>query len=363
MNEKNILISATAHLGDFIWATSAIALLKKTHPDVKITVLAPHSARQLIEGNSVIDAVLYCPYWLNNNKSRFVKLLWGLKTSISVRFKRFDAIFILDSSRASVLIARLAGIKKIIGGDLFWAGFDKPDPIAKRYTIQIKMPKDQDRQHVSLRYQTLIKSYFGIYNNALPIIPDSSKHKENAEKLLGAAKSGARVILSVTALRDSTHIWDLANFKKVIDLIEARLPAISFFLIGVAECFEESQKLVFKDNIFNLCGKTSILELREIFKMSDLLISMDTGVIHIAATTKLDIISLHGATSPLNTGPLTPHSTVFYRETDCALCKYRTLFEGFSCPTYPLPKCLAAISPQEVAAKAILKLQKNKSYE
>jgi ADP-heptose:LPS heptosyltransferase len=354
---KRILISMTAHMGDFIWATSAFAVLKKTEPNIKITVMVPKTIKELIINNPVIDSALYCPYSDNNTKSRIKKLLWAMAAAPKVFFKRFDAAFIFDSSRAAILTVKLARIPRIIGADLFFSGYDKPDPAAKYYTDKIPVTKDQDFSHLSTRYQTIIKSFFGIYNNAMPVIPDSSKYSNKAANLI-KDKEDLRVAVCVRGNRTSTNIWNINNFQKTIELLNDRFKSIVFYLIGTSDAYEYSGQIANKNNIYNICGQTGLLELKEFLKLCDLLISSDTGVIHMAALSNINIISLHGYTSQAVTGPMSHNAVTFHREPECFPCAYRAEIEKITCPTHPNPKCFVLIKPQEVADAAAEILEK-----
>jgi len=371
---KNILISVTAHMGDFIWTTSAFACLKKTYPQIKITVMAPKRIKDLIIDNPVIDAVIYCSYSDGDSKSRIKKFLWAFMIAPKLFLKKFDAIFIFDSSRAAIIAAKLARIPKIVGADLFFAGFNIADPAAKYYTDAIEVAKEQDYIHASLRYQTIIKSFFNIYNNTMPVIPDSSKYAHKAIELIKIAKRQARgirkalddnralkVAVCVRGNKPSLNRWNIENFKKVIEILDNKFKDISFYLIGAADAFEYSQTIADKSNIYNACGKTSILELKEFLKKMDLLISSDTGVIHMAALAGIDIVSLHGYTSPAVTQAMSHKVIAFHYAPECFPCAYRSEIEKIPCSTYPNPKCLQLIKPQEVADAAIKILERIKN--
>ncbi|AKL97701.1 glycosyltransferase family 9 protein [Endomicrobium proavitum] len=348
---KKILISMTAHMGDFIWATSAFAILKKTYPEIEITVLAPESIKELIEKNPVIDKVIYSPFSNNDAKSRVKKLFWAATVIPKIFIKNFDSILIFDSSKISVLIAKFARIKHIVGGDLFFAGFDILDPLSKFYTRIIALPKDQDAIHASARFQIIVKNYFEIYNNAMPVLPNSSHCAKNAQELL-QNKNNINVALCIKGSKNTSHVWDIGNFEKIINYLTDKYNNIDFYIVGAKNDYGYAQQIKLK-NVRNICGKTTLLNLREFFKLTDLLISLDTGVIHLAATTDINIISLHGATSPATTGPMSSKAVTLWTKTDCALCSLKKIFSDYKCPTYPQPKCLELIKPETVTQEAI----------
>ncbi|MDR1696409.1 MAG: glycosyltransferase family 9 protein [Endomicrobium sp.] len=353
LNEKkNILVSMTAHMGDFIWATSAFALLKKTYPRIKITVLAGTSVKELIENNPVIDEVIYAPYDTADFKSKLRKVFWALKNIPKIFLKRFDAAFILDYSRASVLISKLAFIPEITGGDLFPVGRGEPAGIAKYFTRKVSLPKDQDNTHMSVDYQTVIKTYFNIQNNAMPVLPPefSTKNDKSDRVKIVICPRGA-------INKANTHIWDLENFSEIIDSISQEVENIDFYLTGTKAHFNDIEKILSKTkyaNARNIAGKTSLSELTSLLGGSRLLISADTGTIHLAAYAKTDTIVLRSYnTPPIKSMPMSHKAYVFCKDIDCKNCAYGTLVKNKPCPFMPNPKCMAKITPHEVAQKAV----------
>jgi ADP-heptose:LPS heptosyltransferase len=357
----------TAHIGDFVWSTSAFAILKKTYPEVEITVIATKDVKEIAVGNTVIDDVIFCPYFYPGFKTKIRKLLWMFVSFPKIIFKRFDVCIILDVSRIATLLAKIARIPKIVGADIFYAGYNKSYSLSKFYTDKIKLPKNQDTIHTCIRFQTIIKSFFNIYNNALPVIPDILCDCDNTTKLKNLVKNqhGLSVALCIRGSKSSDSFWNKKNFKDIIDKVDRQFQSVCFYIIGTSQDFGYVQSIADKSNIKNLCGKTSLLELREVLKMMDLLISIDTGVIHVAATTKTHIISLHSSTSWKQTGPLTHRSSKFHKELDCWPCIFKRTFEDFKCTSFPEPKCMQSITVDEVyreIAKILKKVEPHKLH-
>lgn len=76
----------------------------------------------------------------------------------------------------------------------------------------------------------------------------------------------------------------------------------------------------------------------------DLLISVDTGVAHLAAVSNIPIISFYGATLPEQTGPITPKANMLYNKLDCLPCNSRIEINKKICIE---PKCIY-IKPDRV---------------
>jgi ADP-heptose:LPS heptosyltransferase len=102
----------------------------------------------------------------------------------------------------------------------------------------------------------------------------------------------------------------------------------------------------------NLAGKTSLWEMIEWIRLSRLLITNDTGPMHIAAALRKPVVALFGPTNPRNTGPYGQLDRVLQRtDLPCVPCmKSRCQFRE------PLA-CLTGLSPETVFESARLELQ------
>ncbi|MCL2144995.1 MAG: glycosyltransferase family 9 protein [Endomicrobia bacterium] len=302
-----ILTTNVLHIGDFILTTSALAILKKTYPDSEITVIAPKSVQKLVENNPVIDNVHYCPYPEYNFKSQIKRLFWIIFNWPALFFKRYDYCVILDSSRLSIITAKLLFVK-IYGIDKNFSGLNISPEIQKYYGIL----------HNINRSQMIIKSAFGIYNNALPVSPDYLPYVKKTERLIKDKKK-TNIALCLRGAGDKRGAgseygihsqWALDNFIKTINIISENRDDIDFYIVGVKNDYEYAEKAVLaaaKKNVANLCGKTSVLELIAFISSVSLLISVDTGTTHCAALTKTHIIVLRPDADYI--APVTPRLT------------------------------------------------------
>jgi heptosyltransferase-2 len=93
----------------------------------------------------------------------------------------------------------------------------------------------------SIRYKTIIKSFFNIYNNSLPVLPDSTKYYQEVKKLI-KNKSKLYMAVCVKGSKNLPHIRNIENFRKVILLIGKYFSYDnSFDLVGSKENFDYSQ--------------------------------------------------------------------------------------------------------------------------
>jgi heptosyltransferase-1/heptosyltransferase-2 len=111
-------------------------------------------------------------------------------------------------------------------------------------------------------------------------------------------------------------VWPLENFVKLEASARKNDPRIRFVLTG-----SENEKPLGKifqrqsNSIVNLIGKTSVLDLAALMSYISIYITSDTGALHVASATDVDLIALFGPTRTERTGPYPcrPNHTVIRR--------------------------------------------------
>ena len=91
------------------------------------------------------------------------------------------------------------------------------------------------------------------------------------------------------------------------------------------------------DGVFNLVGKTSLLELIDLIAAAAVVVSCDTGPMHLAVALGKPLVALFGPSDERRTGPY--RGTVIRAKLDCAPCSRKTC---------AVPTCMEAIRPEDV---------------
>ena len=358
INKKNnILIFANAAMGDFIWVTSVFRLIKDYDKNINITLITSKYYIDFIDNNIIKTVVTTNPKY-HKKKNKIIRITYKIYWLITNYYKLIDndTVLFLDISKFMAFSAqKILKIKNIIGPSILWLGYNTKNPDVKYYTKQIPLPKDQDKKHIMIRYQTLVRNIFPTYNLSLPILPDTSSHSEKIKRLIGKAKKYKIALCTMGSV--SWRYWDVKYFEELIIKINNDFDS-TFFIMGSSKAELQNAEILKNSlkntDIINLCGKTSISDLKEILRNMDLLVSVDTGIIHLAAVYKIPTISLHGSTLPEQSMPVNKNAVILCSYRECSPCNYKCWETNEGCRE---PKCMYDITPDMVfyEVKKILK--------
>jgi len=105
-----------------------------------------------------------------------------------------------------------------------------------------------------------------------------------------------------------------------------------------------------RGRLFNLAGKTSLAGVVKVLQASDLVISVDSGIMHLAAWADVPLIALFGPETPNLFGPRSSRAKVFWSELPCSPCLTNLNAKTSDCR---LPVCIRSIEVEEVAREAL----------
>ncbi|NCC01726.1 MAG: hypothetical protein EOM34_13830 [Clostridia bacterium] len=136
-------------------------------------------------------------------------------------------------------------------------------------------------------------------------------------KLLGIEKAEKRSKKILFCVRGTWYgkNWNPDYFVEVIDSTAKKYNA-DCYIMGTTGDYDYSQSIIdkCKVKVENICGRTKPSDLVPLFMLSDLLVSVDTGTAHMAATTDIPIISIYLATNPVQWRPLSDRAVLLCQE-------------------------------------------------
>lgn len=309
-----ILINQLKNVGDVLLATSAIALVRKKHPDAWISLLTVPRVAPFFQNHPLIDEVISLKY---ESKKNSLGIMWEMIRNI--REKKFDLNISLDNRLRPLLLALLAGIPQRITGD----GLDKPN--SRRVWFRCLFTSlypitNQFYEHQTETFMKVVRPFLNLPDTAkeLPSLPATSEEvRKKVKGLLGIeedAPHNKKVLLCVRGTHPEKN-WAPEFFAKVIDQTRD-LYNSDCYIIGAPGDYDYGQGVVEKcvGYVNNICGKTNAEDLKALCECADLLVSVDTGTGHICATTETPIISIFLCTNPVQWHPLSTKATILCEE-------------------------------------------------
>jgi heptosyltransferase-2 len=319
-----ILIRAPNHLGDFVLALPALAAA----PDTAILVarrLAPLAALAL-PGRTVIPL-----------EAGLTGYLAGVAR---LRHARFAGAILLTPSFSSALLTRLAGISACRGSATDGRSGLLSDPVPAGVF---------DGVHRAAEYWHLVT---GSFPESLPL-PSISIPAEPrlAWRATAAAREG--LVAVFPGSNASARRWDSAQFAELVQrLVDAGHPVA---VLGGKRERDLTASVAGRSGI-DLGGKTDLVALAACLSECRLLITNDSGPMHLAAALGTPTISLWGAGDPVRTAPIGAQQVILrHAELPCVPCVRN------QCPRRGrgtlLPEahreCLALIGGDEVWRRAV----------
>ena len=283
---NKILLIKLSSLGDVIFNIPLASVLKKN--GYKVHWLVSEKGQLVVKNNPFVDKVIIAPIekWKKSN------ILNNIKEFISIirylRDEKYDIALDTQMRLKSLLFTKFCGAKRrIISKN------------AKEFSIfgaNEIIPKEifEEGCHVVKNYLKYAE-YLGIdtseFQTDLPKFEPTVSEKV-VKYLSNLDKNKPIVVLAPTTTWDGKH-WDKDNWKELVSKISNKYNLV---FTGV-EKDRDYVEYIRQDFGISLVGKTNLLELIELFRMADLVISLDSGSTHLAwATSKPKILSIHCCT-------------------------------------------------------------------
>jgi len=327
---KQALIIGPSWVGDMIMAQSLFITLKQQKPDLAIDVLAPAWTSPLLERMPEVREALSLDIGHG-------QLLWKERKRIGRELSKtkYDVCYVLPNSLKSALIPFFAKIPKRIG----WL----KEP---RYILLNDLRK-LDKQAYPLmvqRFNALAWQKGEVLSSEQPR-PLLKVNPESAAKAMQTyqlnKENGSVLVLCPGAEFGPAKRWPDKHYSAVA--IEHLSKGGQVWLFGSAKDREVCQLIddVTNGRCNNLAGKTSLAEAIDLMSLADMVVSNDSGLMHMAAAVGCKLVVVYGSSSPLFTPPLSNSVKIVSQGLDCSPCFKR------ECPLGHLD-CLNNLSPEKV---------------
>jgi heptosyltransferase-2 len=325
MDEK-ILVRGVNWIGDAVMTLPALKALKNAFPESKLSLLVKPSVAPVFEKNPFVDEVILY-------EKRFEGVLGKLKLAYRLRKAGFSKAVLFQNAFDAALIAYLAGIPERIGYERDGRGI--------LLTKRIPFSNDDRKLHHTDYYLNLLRAAGIRAERSLPWVSLSPDERAAARDILDRM---GRPVLGINpgAAYGSAKRWFPERFAEVARwFIRDTKGSVVIFGGGKElDITQEIEKLVLagpggregseqrsfdtRDHVTNTAGRTSLRELITLISECDVLLSNDSGPMHVAYAVGTPLVALFGSTDPGLTGPLGRGNVVLKSVLPCSPCFERT---------------------------------------
>lgn len=271
------LIIRFSSIGDIVLTTPVIRCLKKQVPDAEVHFLTKSSFLPVVEHNPYID------------KIHLLAHSWELMIE-ELKTENYDYIIDLHHNTKTL---RVKSALKVKSYSFYKLNIEKYIYTSVKLNILPKV-------HIVDRYLKTVES-FGVKNDGEGLDYFIAKEEETKREDIPASHSAGYVACVIGAAL-GTKQWPVHKWKEFCRQLNH--PVI---LLGGPEDVAAGNEIAALDDIkvYNACGKFRLNESADLVKKAKLVVTNDTGLMHIAAAYKKPIISLWGNTVP--SFGMTPH--------------------------------------------------------
>ncbi len=325
---RHILFIKPSSLGDIVHAMPACAAIHRAYPKARLTWLVKRKWAGLVERIDGVDRV-----WPVEST------LKGWLSQVSpLRAERFDLVVDLQGLFRSAAIGWLGGSSLLVG----FANGREGSP----WFYSRRVPVPQLEMHAVDRYLLVAKAVGAVESGAPEFrfhIPQTDY--EEVDGLLnrsGITPETRWVAMNVSA-RWPTKRWPAASFAEVADRLQQDGSGAAVMIGAPDERADVAAVIgMMKTPAIDLAGATTVGLLPALLSRASLLITNDSGPMHIAAAVGTPVVALFGPTSAARTGPYGLGHRVLTTELSCRPCLSRT------CQNPVQLECLTRISPEQV---------------
>lgn len=353
---RRILVIRLDLIGDLVLSMVVVRVLKRTYPEAEIDLISVPASAKVIEGDPDVTQLLgYDPNIWRRPKALLQKKNWReLQALLKTLHSRDYDLAISVFGKWACVLAALSGAQRRLGfGREGFPGL-MTDSVAGKHW----MPGEKKHE---VDYCLELAQAAGATiepEDRYPRLSVPERATREIEQLLATAgtQPGRPLIAChVSANNGQSKRWPVPYWATLLDRL-IREENAHVVLTGASNDLPLIEKITRRmhEQPLNLAGKTSLTQLAALLKRADLLISGDSGPMHMAGAVETPLIAIHGPTDPALSGPVSHHATILRSDIWCSPCYAAK--ETADCRFFTT-QCMKDILPAQVFAVAHEKLR------
>jgi heptosyltransferase-2 len=314
-----ILVVAPSWVGDAVLSQPLLTRLKQQDPQSRIDILAPGWALPIFRRMREVGETLESPFAHGE-----LALAERWRVGRGLRANRYDRAYVLPNSFKSALIPMCAGIPERIG---FIGEFRHLLLTDARRLDQRALPLMVER------FAWLADSADAPLTRPVsrPQLRVTEAERDQVRRHLGLTSTGRVACFCPGAEYGPSKRWPAQYFGELAQQLDAEGYAV--WLVGSAKERAIGEAIRQKcAAAVNLCGHSTLDEAVVVLSCADVVVSNDSGLMHVAAALDRPSIALYGSSSPLFTPPLSGRAYVVRHQVPCSPCFRRVCpLKHFDC--------------------------------
>ena len=318
-----ILIRSSNWLGDAVMSVPAVRAIKDGRPDVHVTIATPEKIAPMWRLIPEVDAIIPLP------EGSLLPVVRLLRQQMP-----FDVAILFPNSLRVALESWLSGIPRRVGYRGHWRSW-----LVNQIVREPRKPGPPE--HHSLRFLRIARECGAETSNIEVPNPKQTANIKH-ETLIG---------LCPGAEYGPAKRWLPERFAEAAAKISAQSSA-QWILFGTKKdaAIGEQIAAAIGDHCVNRIGQTTLDQLIDGLRQCSLLLTNDTGTMHLATLLGVPVVAVFGSTEPRLTGPLGNGHTILRHHVECSPCFLRECPIDF--------RCMKAVSADEVAGAVLSILAK-----
>lgn len=321
LKPRNIIVRMPNWIGDLVMATPILSDLRKAFPHARLTAMCRSPICQLLTEDPEIDE-LFC----FSKAGSFGRREERRNIIEKLRKGQYDLGILLTHSFSSAWWFWLGKVQNRLGYECNGRNF--------LLTHHAPFPAQIQNQHLVVTYKQLLEPLGISVSDTPPHLYLNPKEIDNAKVLLRQNKIPEGVLIvgiNPGATYGSAKCWLPERFRQVAERL-LKDPGIYVVFFG-----DQATAPVVKEiceglpsRVLNLAGMTTLRELAALITQCDVLLTNDSGPMHVADALGTPIVALFGSTSEIMTGPYRL-GTLIHKHVECSPCYQRTCPIDFRC--------------------------------
>jgi heptosyltransferase-2 len=275
---SRILVVRSDRMGDLVLTIPSLRALRKAFPSARICVWVDSSTRDLVDGLPFIDEVL--------TENRLAGWAGYWRHVIALRRRQFDLAIVYHTKKRNNAACFLAGIPLRLGYKNNKFGFLLNLPV-------------RDERHLGGKHESefcldLLKRV-GVEEGDLTLeVPVHSRAESWADALWEAHKLKGRTVVALHPDAScSTRLWPVDSFAALAARLTRETPAV-VLVVGSDNASRVAGRIIKAAgmNAIDLTCRTTLAQLVSVLRRVRLLVSNDTGPVHVAAAAGTAVVSL-----------------------------------------------------------------------